>query len=78
MHENLRKEAPGAAVNESYWRIVSGLPLQGHSVTEFALSAAQALAASNDLYLSNWGRALAVWVLLCRRHCQVEEGVVSQ
>jgi reversibly glycosylated polypeptide/UDP-arabinopyranose mutase len=65
VRENLRKEAPGAAVNQRYWRTVSGLPLEGEGLAECALSAARTLAACDEPYLEGWGRALAVWIRLC-------------
>jgi hypothetical protein len=61
----LRKEAPGVAAHERYWRIVSDLKVAGSSLADCVLSAAEGLRAQEDPYLASWGRALAIWVSLC-------------
>jgi len=67
VQENLRKERPGAAVNEDYWRVISELAVEGESLTEATLSAASGLAACGEPYLAEWGRALAIWVTLAEQ-----------
>ena len=66
--DNLIKEAPGIAANERYWHTLKTLPIEGASLWEAASSAAERLASQSDDYLSQWGRALQVWLSLCREN----------
>jgi hypothetical protein len=59
--ENLRKEAPGVAAHERYWRILADLRIEGEDLSDCVLSAADGLEAQGDAYLVEWGRALRIW-----------------
>ena len=63
--DNLVKEAPGIAANESYWQVLQTLPLEGNTLWDCAYSAAKSLEHSPEAFLSEWGRALGVWLSLC-------------
>jgi hypothetical protein len=61
---NLRKEAPGVAVHELYWRTIADLPIKGGDLAECVVSVAEKLEINEDAYLAEWGRALRAWAAI--------------
>lgn len=71
---NLRKEAPGIEMHESFWRIIDGLDLTWNpslldcvrqAGVELASRSYRALRQTERAYLQQWGQALQVWAELC-------------
>ncbi len=64
---NLVKEAAGIAKNERIWEIIDDMPeCRSTTLHEAVCEVAVRLRQQADEYLQQWGRALLVWVDLCR------------
>lgn len=60
---NLRKEYPGMEVNESFWRIIDNIKLEGESITDCYLQIAEGLP-KKDKYFKKLSEAMKIWIKL--------------
>ena len=66
--QNLVKEAPGIAANETFWQQIDAVPLGEPSASAALRELASGLQESKDAYISRLGSALDIWdALLCKQ-----------
>ena len=59
--DNLVKEAPGIKFNETFWKIVDSIKLDGKSPTFCMKEIGAGLLSNEDDYISRLGKALDIW-----------------